>query len=107
MRQFLIFFCNFVQVWLGGGGFTTCKFPARATFSELVHMIAVRAFVVTIREFGVASAAVIISPDVDDVFMLSKCVADNICDAGPWEASMRNDTRVPGWRRRWCWYGPG
>ena len=97
---------------LVGGNLATCEFPAIANFSELVQMIAVRAFVVTIRELGVASAAIIVSPDADDVFVLSKCVADNICDAvlgglGRQIHIAWNDTRVPGWRRRWCWYGPG
>ena len=94
------------------GNFATCEFPAIADFFELVVMVAVRALAIASRKFGVASATVIVSPDVDDVFELSKCIADNFCDAVLGGLGMQthiawNDTRVPGWRCRWCWYGPG
>ena len=84
-----------MQVWFIWGWFATCKFPAHAEFSELGHMIRVWTFVVTMRDFFIASAAVVITPYVDDVFMLPKCVFANIYDAGPEHIRRWNGTRGP------------
>ena len=46
-------------------------------------MILVWAFVITMRDFFIASAAVVFTPYIDSVFMLPKCIFANIFDAGP------------------------